>query len=337
MDGVKIQLPLGELACPECREATLAERDPARLPFHLTHVMVEGEAEMPPLMVDVDVQRISWHREQLGRYVASATVQMKCPCCDHMRESQCYLDAPLVLLTGMGKCRGCKGPLELEGEEIEYRDTGDGNWVVDVRANMFCVRCLVVEPRAAVVPVPGWEQFRPGGDLSVPLEEPTAERRRLIFICYRRDDSHDVTGRIFDRLSARFGAERVMRDVSSIPYGVNFKKFVEETMRDCSIALVVIGRQWTCVCTQDGKRRIEDPNDLVRQEIELALQRGIPLLPLFVGGAQMPARHELPESIEPLHFQNGLPIRGDPDFDEDIRRLIATVEQQVAYRQKGLQ
>ena len=43
-----------------------------------------------------------------------------------------------------------------------------------------------------------------------------------IAISYRRDDSLDITGRIFDRLAGHFGREAVFRDIDSIPLGPIF-------------------------------------------------------------------------------------------------------------------
>jgi hypothetical protein len=45
-----------------------------------------------------------------------------------------------------------------------------------------------------------------------------------IFICYRRDDSGDVTDRIWEKLSRAFGAKNLFRDIDSIPTGRDFRK-----------------------------------------------------------------------------------------------------------------
>jgi hypothetical protein len=44
-----------------------------------------------------------------------------------------------------------------------------------------------------------------------------------IFISYRRDDSADVAGRIYDRLVDSFGEDLVFKDVDNIPFGMDFK------------------------------------------------------------------------------------------------------------------
>jgi hypothetical protein len=51
-----------------------------------------------------------------------------------------------------------------------------------------------------------------------------------IFISYRRDDTADVAGRIYDRLIQHFGEDLIFKDVDSIPLGVNFRKYLSESV-----------------------------------------------------------------------------------------------------------
>ena len=89
-----------------------------------------------------------------------------------------------------------------------------------------------------------------------------------IFISYRREDSPDVTGRIYDRLVEHFGEKTIFKDVDSIPLGVNFKKYIDEEVGKCQVFLAVIGRDWLSVSDEEGKRRLTNRNDYVRLEIE---------------------------------------------------------------------
>src|SRR5262245_22905959 len=98
-----------------------------------------------------------------------------------------------------------------------------------------------------------------------------------IFISYRRSDSQDVTGRIYDRLVARFSRERVFKDVDSIPLGVSFPLHIKQMLSKTSMALVIIGPSWLNARDEQGRRRLDDPNDLVRLEVEAALRAGIPV------------------------------------------------------------
>jgi formylglycine-generating enzyme required for sulfatase activity len=150
-----------------------------------------------------------------------------------------------------------------------------------------------------------------------------------IFISYRREDSADVTGRIYDYLTPPIGTfqpSEVFKDVDSIPLGVNFKKHLESMVEKCAMQLVVIGPQWLTVTDKNGKRRLDDPTDFVRIEVESALVRGIPVIPLLVMGAAMPTENDLPATLGNLSFQNGMPIRRDPDFRHDMNRLVKALE-----------
>jgi hypothetical protein len=150
-----------------------------------------------------------------------------------------------------------------------------------------------------------------------------------VFISYRRGDSADVSGRIYDRLVAQFGDEAIFKDVDDIPIGVDFKKHLGDTIAACSVMLVVIGPRWLSATDERGSRRLDDPNDFVRIEIETALERDVPVVPLLVSGASMPKAEELPPSLVSLAYRNGMPIRPDPDFHSDVDRLIRGLEDYV--------
>jgi len=72
----------------------------------------------------------------------------------------------------------------------------------------------------------------------------------------------------------------------------------------------------------DGVRRLDQPNDFVRIEMEAALHRNIPVIPVLVQGASLPQEEELPASLRELAYRNATAVRADPDFHADITRLI---------------
>jgi hypothetical protein len=113
----------------------------------------------------------------------------------------------------------------------------------------------------------------------------------------------------------------VFRDVDNIPLGHDYRGHVAEALASCATVLVVIGPEWLRVTDGRGRRRLEDPDDPVRVEVETALNSTARVIPLFVRGAVMPTGDELPGALETLAYRNGLPIRADPDFDRDIERL----------------
>ena len=157
-----------------------------------------------------------------------------------------------------------------------------------------------------------------------------------ILISYRREDSIDVTGRIHDRLVTDFGPGAVFMDVDSIPYGVDFRTYLDEQVSQCEVFLAVIGRGWLRGKERKGRSRLEDPGDFVRIEIESALKRRIPVIPVLVGGASAPPAQQLPASIQDLSYRHAIVIRPNPDFHRDMDRLIDYLRTQLAGKKEPL-
>lgn len=143
-----------------------------------------------------------------------------------------------------------------------------------------------------------------------------------IFISYRRTDSIGHTGRIYDRLVAEFGKDSVFMDVDNIPLGADFSKHIAQEVSKCQVALIIIGNSWTTATGVDGTRRLDSMDDYVRIEVESALQRGIPVIPVLLDGVNMPTRLQLPASLHPLTQRNGVTVGYNPRFYPDMTRLI---------------
>lgn len=145
-----------------------------------------------------------------------------------------------------------------------------------------------------------------------------------IFLSYRRADSRTITGRISDRLAYTFGADNVFKDVDDIPLGSDFRDVIHDAVANTDVLLVIIGPQWANITDPvSGKRRLDDPDDFVRIEVESGLRRDNPVtvIPVLVGGATMPTDADLPDSIDPLIYRNAAVVRDDPDFNGDMSRL----------------
>ena len=147
-----------------------------------------------------------------------------------------------------------------------------------------------------------------------------------IFVNYRREDGGGEAGRICDRLIQEFGKNATFMDVDNIPLGVNFKEFLEKKVAKCSVLLVVMGKQWLNIKDNAGNRRIDDPSDFVSIEIMAALNRNIPVIPLFVHNASMPSVNDLPDRLKKLAYRNGISIRHEY-FHDDINRLIKGIRE----------
>jgi TIR domain-containing protein len=152
-----------------------------------------------------------------------------------------------------------------------------------------------------------------------------------IAISYRRSDSSALAGRIFDRLTTRYGKHAVFMDVDNIPVGVDFRAHIDQTLRHTDILLVVIGAQW--VGARDGAdARIFEPADPVRVEVETALTRKTTIIPVLIDGARMPEAGRLPATFGNFAYLNAADVTTGRDFHAQMDRLIAAIDQASAAR-----
>jgi TIR domain len=150
-----------------------------------------------------------------------------------------------------------------------------------------------------------------------------------IFISYRRHESRHLAGRLYDRLVERFGEGQVFIDVDTIAPGVDFAEEISRAVATCKVLLAVIDPNWLTATNEQGGRRLDDPDDIVRLEIEAALARDVRVIPILMEGAVMPGRHDLPESLAGLARRNALLIRYET-FRYDAGRLVTAIEQVLA-------
>jgi hypothetical protein len=153
-----------------------------------------------------------------------------------------------------------------------------------------------------------------------------------IFISYRREDSSGVTGRIYDRLEAHFGSDRIFMDVDAIEPGMDFVKAIESAISATDVFLAVIGPDWLTATDAAGNRRLENPEDFVRSEVATALARDLHIIPVLVSGALMPRSTDVPDDLQSLAHRNAIEL-SHTRFNMDVERLINAVEQ--AFEQSG--
>jgi TIR domain-containing protein len=141
--------------------------------------------------------------------------------------------------------------------------------------------------------------------------------------------SSHLAGRLSDRLADRFGEGQVFIDVDAIEPGVDFAEAISRAVAVCQVLLADCGPTWLTATDQRGGRRLDDPDDIVRLEIEAALARGVRVIPILVEGAVMPGRDDLPESLVGLARRNALLIRHE-SFRSDAGRLVSAIERVLA-------
>jgi TIR domain len=154
-----------------------------------------------------------------------------------------------------------------------------------------------------------------------------------IFMSYRREDTAYAAGWLFDRLASHFGRGKVFKDVDSIELGDDFVAAITTAVESCDVLLAVIGDQWLTITDQAGRRRLDNPDDFVRLEIEAALTRNVRVIPVLVEGARMPHADELPASLAKLVRRQALEL-SPSRFEFDTRQLIKVLDRTLAEAQE---
>jgi TPR repeat protein len=145
-----------------------------------------------------------------------------------------------------------------------------------------------------------------------------------ITISYRRDDSGVIAGRMFDRLVIHYGRDAIFRDIDDVPLGVDFREHISAVLDASDIVLAIIGPRW--LGPRGGQTRLSNEADPVRVEIEAALRKGMPLIPVLVMRGAMPQASQLPESLRDFAYRNAIQVDAGQDFDVHIARLVRAMD-----------
>jgi TIR domain len=146
-----------------------------------------------------------------------------------------------------------------------------------------------------------------------------------IFISYRRDDASYPAGHLYDRISAVFPQSQIFMDVDNLDPGVDFVEAIQASVSSCDVLIAVIGKRWLVSSDEEGRRRLDNPDDFVRLEIATALKRNIRVIPVLVDGALVPRSTELPDDLKPLVRRNALEVSHER-FRFDSGRLTDAIK-----------
>jgi hypothetical protein len=160
---------------------------------------------------------------------------------------------------------------------------------------------------------------------------------REIFINYRRIDTMEPAVRLYDDLRRIFGESSVFMDSrgGSIPWGADWDKALKDALEICEALVVLIGPQWTTCERRPGLRRLDAPDDWVRNEIATVLRRSKPLvLPVLLRRETPPSESELPEELRELGFQRiqAYPI-SENRWAEETEQLVNTLKEAPKLKQ----
>jgi hypothetical protein len=144
-----------------------------------------------------------------------------------------------------------------------------------------------------------------------------------IFISYRRGDTKDIAGHLWERLAQRYGRDKIFWDLKSNEFGDEFTQRIQAELRSSNIVIVLIGRDWA---TQKSKQPgLWDENNLARKEVEAALSLGerLAIIPVLVGGAVMPTK--LPAGIEQIAKRHAASLNTE-EFDHQFKLLCRRID-----------
>lgn len=139
-----------------------------------------------------------------------------------------------------------------------------------------------------------------------------------VFLSYRRAE-RKWADRLARNLGNRFGRDLVFQDVEDIPIGQRWRDVIGDAIVGAEVVLAAIGRYW--LVDEQGRRRLDDPEDVLLGELVEALALGKPIVPVLVGGATMPRRDQLPEALAELTEREGAEL-ADHSWNDDVQRLL---------------
>jgi len=139
-----------------------------------------------------------------------------------------------------------------------------------------------------------------------------------VFISYRRTDGGGWAGRLNDHLALRFGSKNVVwQDVEKLKIGKDYLPQILEAIEVADAVLIVIGPHWL----KEGRKKLGNPEDVLRIEIERALRSRAAVIPTLVGEAEMPPAAALPRAIAGLVDRQGITL-SDTDWARSMQILF---------------
>jgi pterin-4a-carbinolamine dehydratase len=145
----------------------------------------------------------------------------------------------------------------------------------------------------------------------------------LTFISYRRDDTAQIAQALYLQLKELFGSGQLFMDVNSIRVGEAWPERIETRLKAATVVLALIGPGWLTAADSNGRRRIDDPTDWVRNEILNALRAGLPIIPVVINHRKnLPDPAGFPDEIRGLSFDQAMVLHLDPaEWAADVLAL----------------
>jgi hypothetical protein len=127
------------------------------------------------------------------------------------------------------------------------------------------------------------------------------------------------------QLKDRFPDARIFIDMDSIEPGLDFAEVIKDALNSTLVFVALIGRQWATLTDEEGRRRLDDPDDFVRFEVRTALKRAVRVIPVLIDGATPLRAQQLPSDLGKLARLNALELSYGR-YDYDASRLLDVID-----------
>jgi tetratricopeptide (TPR) repeat protein len=148
-----------------------------------------------------------------------------------------------------------------------------------------------------------------------------------VFVNYRVDDCLAVASTLARELKDALSHGEVFLDHRSLEPGELWPARLRDELQRADVVLVLIGQRWLTLQGADGIRRLDDPEDWVRLEIEGALAGRATVIPVLVDGAsplEKKAFRTVPQ-IATLADLQAMPLSArewETTFNALVQRLV---------------
>jgi len=113
----------------------------------------------------------------------------------------------------------------------------------------------------------------------------------------------------------------------------DWQQRIDQALRAATVVIAVIGPSWLRITDEHGRRRIDDKDDWVQNEIRYALENNITLLPILLSRTPVPVSSALPDCIQKLVNRQAFELR-DERWETDLALLLSRLEE-LGFRKKS--
>jgi hypothetical protein len=153
----------------------------------------------------------------------------------------------------------------------------------------------------------------------------SAPRPARVFLSYRRSDAEAMALILFYCLLSQIEGIQLFRDSDTLQPGMVYADMIDQTIANCDVVLVLIGKKWLGARHADGRLRLDDADDLVRLEVAAGLRQGKKVFPCLIEGARMPAAGQLPPDLQAMARIHATPLTLS-SFARDVMPLVDALQ-----------